>query len=232
MPSSGHALQQQQQQQQLSVAAAVQLSVVIFPTSFTHLPFTHLHGLYGVLTWLQQDTLPLVAYAYAVCCLIPCLSFCPCPCPCWSAGLCAVTTVSICCVQYCALYGSCCFEQSVLCYQGCMLLLVGNLYNRRLSLHNSLYGGPSCIDWGSWQYCVFILCWVVVMHLFISDRDLPELTTVFPAACLLCTVQVPCYDVRGAQPCLHQQAWRVLAAPPPPGGGLLLTYCCACCVCV
>jgi hypothetical protein len=25
---------------------------------------THLHGLCGVLTWMQQDTLPLVAYAY------------------------------------------------------------------------------------------------------------------------------------------------------------------------
>jgi hypothetical protein len=25
---------------------------------------THLHGLYGVLTWMQPDTLPLVAYAY------------------------------------------------------------------------------------------------------------------------------------------------------------------------
>jgi hypothetical protein len=88
-------------------------------------------------------------------CLIPCLSFCPCPC--WSAGLCAATTVSICCVQYCALYGSCCCVPSVLCYQGCMLLLVGNLY-----------GGPSCIDWGSWQYCLFILCWVVLTHLFQS----------------------------------------------------------------
>jgi hypothetical protein len=153
--------------------------------------------------------------------LIPCLSFCPCPC--WSAGLCAATTVSICCVQYCALQGSCCFVQSVLCYQGCMLLLVG-----------SLYGGQSCIDWGSWQYCLFILYWVLVMHLLIFDRALTELTTVFSAACLLylCTVQVPCYDIRGAQPCLHQQAWRVLAAPPPPGGGLLLTYCCACCICV
>jgi hypothetical protein len=25
---------------------------------------THLHGLCGVLTWMQPDTLPLVAYAY------------------------------------------------------------------------------------------------------------------------------------------------------------------------
>jgi hypothetical protein len=55
-----------------------------------------------------------------------------------------------------------------------MLLLVG-----------SLYGGQSCIDWGSWHYCLFILCWVVAMHLLISDRDLTELTDVFSAACLL-----------------------------------------------
>jgi hypothetical protein len=41
-------------------------------------------------------------------------------------------------------------------------------------------------------------------------------------------VQVPCYDVGRMKPCLHQQAWRVLAAPPPPGGGLLLTCCCMC----
>jgi hypothetical protein len=55
-----------------AVAAAVQLAVVIVPTSHTYHPlaFTHLHGLCGVLTWLQQDTLPPVAYAH-VCCLVP-----------------------------------------------------------------------------------------------------------------------------------------------------------------
>jgi hypothetical protein len=30
-------------------------------------------------------------------------------------GLCAATAVGICFVQYCALYGNCCFVQSVLC---------------------------------------------------------------------------------------------------------------------
>jgi hypothetical protein len=51
----------------------------------------HLHGLCGVLTWMQHDTLPLVAYAYVSMihdslhagllmhsCMHACLSPCPC----------------------------------------------------------------------------------------------------------------------------------------------------------
>jgi hypothetical protein len=48
---------------------------------------THLHGLCGVLTWMQPDTLPLVAYAY-VCRLMHdnmhaslLVHACLCPCP-------------------------------------------------------------------------------------------------------------------------------------------------------
>jgi hypothetical protein len=79
------------------------------------------------------------------------------------------------------------------------------------------------------QCCLFIHCWPVVMHLFVSNPGLPELTAVIWAACVLylCTVQVPCYDVGRSLPYISKPGgcWQT-------GGGLLLTYCCACCVCV
>jgi hypothetical protein len=126
--------------------------------------------------------------------------------------------------QFCAWYEYCCFVYYCLTDRpACCSLLVGDVY-----------GGPGCIGWGLQQCCLFIHCWPVVIHLFVSGPGLPELTAVIWAACVLhlCTVQVPCYDVERSLPYISKPGGRVLAAPPPPGGGLLLTYCCACCVCV
>jgi hypothetical protein len=58
----------------------------------------------------------------------------------------------------------------------CCSLLVGNY----------VYGGPDCNEWGLQQYCLFILCWIVLMHFFVSNPGLPELTAVIWAACVLC----------------------------------------------
>jgi hypothetical protein len=71
------------------------------------------------------------------------------------------------------------------------------------SFHESIFVKHSCI---SNALLVNLCAW------------LTGLTAVWAGSSLLCSVQVPCYEVRGAT-ALHQQAWRVLAAPPGPRPG-------------
>jgi hypothetical protein len=76
---------------QSAVAAVLPTAAEVQPTAAADFcpRLTHLHGLCGVLTWMQQDTLPLVAYAYVAlihesmhagllmhACMLDC--FCPC----------------------------------------------------------------------------------------------------------------------------------------------------------
>jgi hypothetical protein len=123
-----------------AVAAAVQLIAVIVPTSHTYHPlaFTHLHGLYGMLTWLQQDTLPPVACAHV----------------CWLNAYMLVDACMYACLYVCAPALACC---TIIALSDCIVIALSDCIFTACCCHCLLL--LPCL--GLWRCCWFVLCWIL-----------------------------------------------------------------------